>query len=114
MCTQVAIKRQSSYRKNKYIININLNKLLQSAYKRGHSTETGLVRVKNGILMSIDQDKPVILILLDLSAAFDTVLYNALFSRLKDIFKDQRCTISNSGIFRDLTQCGDSKYIIIV
>ena len=57
-----------------------------SAYKSGHSTETALVRVKNDIMMSIDHGGSVLLVLLDLSAAFDTVDHNALFSRLKDIF----------------------------
>jgi len=37
-------------------------------------------------MMSIDKSKPVILVLLDPSAAFDTVEYNVLFSRLKDMF----------------------------
>jgi len=55
-------------------------------YKSGHSTETALVWVKNDIMMSIDQGKPVILVLLDLSVAFDTVDQNVLFSRLKDMF----------------------------
>ena len=47
---------------------------------------TALVRVETDIMMSIDQGKPVILVLLDLSSAFDTVDHNVLFSRLKDMF----------------------------
>jgi len=66
---------------NKYSINNNLNESLQSAY----TNETALVRVKNDIIMSIDQDKPILLFLLDLSAAFDTVDHNVLFSRLKTV-----------------------------
>jgi len=52
----------------------------------GYSTKTALVWVKNDIMISIDQGKPVILIPLELSAAFDTVDHNVLFSRLKDMF----------------------------
>jgi len=63
---------------NKYLINNNPNESLQSAYKSCHSTETALVRVKNDIMMSIDQGKPVILVLLDLSAAFDIVDHKVL------------------------------------
>ena len=37
-------------------------------------------------MMSIDQSKPALIVLLDLSAAFDTVEHNVLFSRLKDMF----------------------------
>ena len=80
------IEKAVAFHLNKYLINNNLNESLQSAYKSGHSTETALVRVKNDIMMSIDQGKPVILVLLDLSAAFDTVDHNVLFSRLKDMF----------------------------
>jgi len=37
-------------------------------------------------MMLIDEGKPVIFVLLDLSTAFDTVDHNVLFSRLKVIF----------------------------
>ena len=45
----------------------------QSAYKTGHSTETALLNITNDIHMSLSYDKPVALVLLDLSAAFDTI-----------------------------------------
>ena len=50
-----------------------LDERFQSAYKLYHSIETALVRVQNDILRAIDSKQSVILLLLDLSAAFDTV-----------------------------------------
>ena len=50
-----------------------LDEKMQSAYKSGHSTETALLRLKNDMLMTINRLKAVILVLLDLSAAFDTI-----------------------------------------
>ena len=44
---------------------------------------TVLVRVKNYIMTLTDQGKPVILVLLDLSTAFDKIDHNVLFSMLK-------------------------------
>ena len=80
------IERAVAFHLNKYLINDYLNESLETVHKSANSTETALVRVKNDIMMSIDQAKPVILVLLDLSAAFDTVDHNVLFSRLKDMF----------------------------
>ena len=80
------IEKAHAFHQHKYLISNNLNQSLQSAYKSGRSTETVLVRVKNDIMMSIDQGMPVILVLLELSAAFDTVDHSVLFSRLKDMF----------------------------
>ena len=57
-----------------YMTENNLHEHLQSAYKPGHSTETALVRVQNDILTSIDQHGIVKLVMLDLSAAFNTIL----------------------------------------
>ena len=42
--------------------------------------------MKNDIMMSIGEGKPVILVLLDLSATFDKGDNNVLFTRLKDMF----------------------------
>ena len=58
----------------------------QSAYKCYHSTETALVRVHNDILKAVDDKKSVIILLLDLSAAFDTVDHTILVSRLANRF----------------------------
>ena len=64
----------------------DLGETYQSAYKRNHSTETALIRVHNDIAMAIDQHNSVILVLLDLSAAFDTVDHGILLSRLSNRF----------------------------
>ena len=64
----------------------NLEECFQSAYKAAHSTESALVRVHNDILCAIDEDRCVILLLLDLSAAFDTVDHQILLSRLSSRF----------------------------
>ena len=54
----------------------------QSAYRRNHSTETALVSVMNDLLTTMDRGKCGILILLDLSAAFDTVVHELLLEDL--------------------------------
>ncbi len=59
-----------------------LNKLgepLQSAYRAAHSTETALVKVKDDIMTALHHQQGVFLVLLDLSAAFDTVTHSILF-----------------------------------
>jgi hypothetical protein len=45
----------------------------QSAYRPFHSNETALVKVQSDILMKMDKQEVVLLVMLDLSAAFDTV-----------------------------------------
>ena len=56
-----------------YLVVNELNEVFQSTNKRYHSSETALIRVKNDILRSIDDGGCVMLLLLDMSAAFDTV-----------------------------------------
>ena len=57
---------------------------LQSAYRPGHSTETALVKVQNDIRNAIDNHQVTIMLLLDLSAAFDTVNHSILINRLEN------------------------------
>ena len=58
----------------------------QSAYRRHHSTETAVVSVMNDVIRSIDDGNIVALVLLDLSAAFDTVDHDTLLDILHDRF----------------------------
>ena len=61
-----------------YLMNNNLHDNFQSAYKVHHSTETVMVRVKDDTLHAIDGNKAVVLLILDLSAALDTVSHEIL------------------------------------
>ena len=70
---RVVLKRLTDH-----ILCNNLHEQFQSAYKPNHSTETALMRVQNDILMSADNKRGVVLIMLDLSAAFDTVDHSLL------------------------------------
>ena len=65
---------------------VTTNKLCvscQSAYRPGHSTETALLRVHNDIVSHLQGNKNVALLLLDLSAAFDTIAHGILKSKLE-------------------------------
>jgi len=54
----------------------------QSAYRKGHSTETALVKVCSDLITSMDNGCHDLLALLDLSSAFDTVDREILIERL--------------------------------
>ena len=60
----------------------DLYELFQSAYRQLHSTETALLRVQNDLQQSVDSHGGAILVLLDLSAAFDTIDHDKLLNLL--------------------------------
>ena len=64
----------------------DLGNTFQSAYKVGHSTETALLCIKNEIHLSLSKGMPTALVLLDLSAAFDTIDHDTLLSCLSSRF----------------------------
>ena len=67
-----------------YMTDHNLHEIMQSAYKPNHSTESALIRIQNDILRELDKRHGMVLVLLDLSAAFDTIDHQILLKRLED------------------------------
>jgi hypothetical protein len=57
----------------------------QSAYQKGISCETALVMVKNEVDSMLGSGRAVLMVMLDLSAAFDTIDHNILLHRLEDV-----------------------------
>ena len=64
----------------------SLHDLRQSAYKKFHSTETLLTKVHNDIMLNGGDGKMTLLVMLDLSAAFDTLDHDILLNRLKHTY----------------------------
>lgn len=61
----------------------NIVDKFQSGFRRLHSTKTALLRVSNDFLMHADPGECSILVLPDLSTAFDTVDPRILIERLR-------------------------------
>ena len=66
-----------------YLKDRNLLPDLQSAYRTNHSTESAVLKVMSNILRSLDGINLVVLVLLDLSAVFDSVDHDTLLKRLQ-------------------------------
>ena len=59
----------------------------QSAYRPGHSVETAIQHVYSARCEQLDRGRTVFLVLLDLSAAFDTISHQHLIDLLASKFK---------------------------
>ena len=59
----------------------------QSAYRQAHSTETAMMKVKNDIDAILDEGDAALLVLLDLSAAFETIVHVILLQSLNGWYR---------------------------
>jgi exonuclease III len=73
-------------RLTEHMSNHNLLSPFQSAYIKGHSTETTLLSVHDHIIKAMSLQQITCLTLLDLSAAFDTIDHSILLERLSSWF----------------------------
>ena len=67
-----------------FLTSHGIHDIFQSGFRTGHSTETALLRVFNDLLLNADVGSPAVLVLLDLTAAFDTVDHPTLLHRLEN------------------------------
>ena len=85
-CLFKSIEKLAASRLHDHLSSFSLYAKCQSAYRKHHSVETALLKVHTDIVTAIDQKKHVILVLLDLSAAFDTLDHKILIERLESRF----------------------------
>ena len=78
------VEKVVAKRLNEHMTIYNLHTESQHGYKSGHSTETLLIKFLNDVLVAIDQNRGVVVLLIDLSSAFDTVQHSILLKILKN------------------------------
>ena len=80
------LERVVSQQLSGYLLNNYLLEPFQSAFRACHSTETALTKVVNDILLTLDSNSTSVLLLQDLSAAFETIDHGVLSDRLQSQF----------------------------
>ena len=71
---------------NDHIESNNLLPAYQSAYRKYHGVETAMVKMYNDLLENIDKNQVTIVVMVDLSAAFDTIDIPILLKLLQNDF----------------------------
>ena len=83
----------------------NIGDPFQSAYRPSHSVETAIVCIQDDVIRSLDARKHVVLVLLDLSAAFDTINHAILLTELHRIGVQDDAHRWIESYLTDRTQC---------
>ena len=80
------IEKIIAFQMTSYLETNNLLPGIQSGFRKGHSTETLLLRLLSDVYAAIDSSQVTLLALFDVSAAFDTVDHEILLKRLSVSF----------------------------
>ena len=87
LCTLAKILEKAVYKRlNTHFTEHCLLDENQSAYRKCYSTETVLVRIQNDILKELDKGHIMALVMIDVSAAFDTVKHGKLIECLSKFY----------------------------
>ena len=87
----------------------NLLSVHQSTFREVHGTETALLNIVKPILCALDENKISVLLLLDLSAAFDTTDQEILLSHL-----DSYLGIHSTALSRFRSNISERKHTVMV
>ena len=79
------LERVVAARLTNYMTINQLHEPMQSAYRACYNIETALMQVQNDIRRTLDQGVAAILVLLDLSAAYDAIDHSILLSRMESV-----------------------------
>ena len=71
---------------NDHVTSNGLENVSQPAYKQGHSTKTALLSIKNKVHLALARGEATAVVLLDQSAAFDTIDHSTLIECLSSWF----------------------------
>ena len=80
------LEKVVSSRIDKHLLATKLIDQDQTAYRKFNSTETALMCIHNDILRNMDKGRATLLLMLDLSAAYDTIDHDIFLFRLTNYF----------------------------
>ena len=93
MFTAKLIERAAIEQLRQHMDGNHLHEPCQSAYRKGHSTATAPLKINSDLLCAVDDNQCALLVMLDLSAAFDTVSHSILVARMDALHGVRGCAL---------------------